>query len=328
MKKLLLVVVALCFIALDANAQQDARYTQFMFNKLAFNPAYAGSGEGLSITALGRMQWVSQIDGAPNSGSFSLHSPFGVNKQIGAGLNVEYDEIGVHQRLTAMLSYSYNFIVGDNNRLSLGLQGGVQSLSSAYSEVTGTDGTTLSGDPVFSEDASTLMPNFGLGLYFYKPNRYYLGASVPHLLESDLGSITQIPYWFRHYHFMGGLVVPVADGKLKIKPAFLVKYVPVNAPTQVDANLMFLIADAFWIGATYRAAVGNGTDVFNENAFVDSESIDAIVVFNVPKTGVRIGYAYDYTLSELQKYNNGSHELMLGLDLSNQGPRIRTPRYF
>lgn len=323
MKKLLLALLVLTTFGLQVKAQQDARYTKFIFNKLVYNPAYAGSSDGLNATLLTRSQWgfiTPDIPGAPRGGTLSVHTPLGQAKKIGVGGWLEYDQIGVHDRISASADYSYSFILGES-RLSLGIQAGVLYMRTNFDKLEGNEALNPLIDPAFigmTGIESKLMPNFGLGLYYYKPNKFYVGASVPHLIDNTYGP-TKLAHQYRHYNFMGGLVFPLGES-LKIKPSALVKLVPKNAPVQVDANLMFLIKDAFWIGATYRAAINNFS-------MVESESIDGIIAFQVK--GIRIGYAYDYTLSSLNLYNNGSHELMLGYDIGGgKGPRIRTPRYF
>ncbi len=324
MRKLLLAIALLLMGYLNANAQQEVRYTKYMFNKLAFNPGYTGSVEGLDLIALARTQWVS-FPGSPKSVSLSGHSGLGINKKIGVGAFLEYDNIGPHTSFDVQLSYAYTFLLGES-RLALGIQGGVFNLRTDWNEV---QSSLLDvDDQVFNNAASSeFLPNVGLGLYYYKPNAFYLGAAVPRLLENKLDGVTQLPQQYRHYYFMGGLVF--GGDNFKIKPSTLVKMVPTNAPVQVDANLMFLIRDVFWIGGTYRSAVGN-TYTLNDGttgSIVQTESIDFIIAF-LMKKGLRIGYAYDLTMTPINMYTSGSHEVMLGYTFIGKGPRIRTPRYF
>ncbi len=325
MRKLLLAFAFMVVYSLNANAQQEVRYTKFIFNKLAFNPAYAGSVEGFDLTALFRRQWVN-IPGSPTSATLSGHTGLGINKKVGVGAFIEYDKIGVHNSLDFQMTYSYRFLLGES-RLAVGLQGGIFNMRSDWGAVTGddlVDGT----DPAFNNlPSSELLPNFGVGLYYYKPNSFYVGASVPRLLENELESVSRLAHQYRHYYAMAGVVF--GGDKFKVKPSTLVKMVPSNAPVQVDANLMFLIRDVFWIGGTYRAAVGNTYTLADgtNGSFIQSESVDFIAAF-LMKKGLRIGYAYDLTLSPLGMYTSGSHEVMLGYSFVGKGPRIRTPRYF
>ncbi|MGB0838819.1 MAG: PorP/SprF family type IX secretion system membrane protein [Chitinophagales bacterium] len=320
MKNLLLVFALLLFAFAGANAQQDARYSQYMFNKLAVNPAYSGTTEGLSLTGLYRIQWV-DIDGAPTTFSFAAHTPFGGEKKAGLGFWGEYDQIGIHNRIKAYLSYAYKIDIG-SNRLSLGVQGGVEQLNSAFSSLQGNTLIELGIDPVLGENQSNLLPNFGVGLYFYNPDAFYFGVAAPHLLNNDLYSEVGASRQISHYNIMGGVII--GGDTFKVKPSFLLKATPNMAPVQLDANLMFLIKNAIWLGGSFRA--GSAFPTGAQDFFI-RESLDFIVAFEVK--GLKIGYAYDLTLSDLARYNSGSHEIMLGYDVSSgNNQRIRTPRYF
>lgn len=315
MKRILLAIALITVAIAGLNAQQDARYTQYMFNKLVFNPAYAGTGDGLELSAIYRNQWVN-IEGAPQEFSISAHTPFGGKKQFGLGGFFEFDQIGVHSQYRLFLDYAYKFAITPRARLSIGVSGGLAYRVSNFTDLTSGDSDPFVIDPndiVFGENVSKLLPNFGLGLYFYNPNKYYLGVSAPHLINNDLGF--RSAHQSRHYHFMGGLVFPLGES-LKLKPSVLVKWVPNNAPIQYDANLMFLIKEMIWLGASYRI----------DNQF-NSESLDFIAALEL-KNGFRIGYAYDFTLSDLSNYTSGSHEIMLGYAIKGKDVRIRTPRYF
>ncbi len=320
MKKIVLAFALFAFWGLGAKAQQMARYSEYMFNQLVFNPGYTGSTEGLSITGIGRKQWVN-IKGAPSSVALSAHSPLGEEKKIGVGGFFEYDEIGVHKKTDFFVTYSYKFLMGEN-RLSIGVDAGLSMLQSNFSQLTGNELIELGSDLIYAQDMRRMMPNFGLGLYFYRPNRYYIGASAPQLLESKLRdgieSIDKIAHIYRHYYFTAGGIL--GNKNFRVRPSVLVKAVPVGAPTQTDLSLMFLIQDAFWLGGSYRMAFGGGQSF-------ESESLDFIAAFQL-KNGLRIGYAYDLTLTELSNYTSGSHEIMIGYDLRSKGVRYHTPRYF
>lgn len=321
MKKIVLAFALFALAGISAQAQQLPRYSQYMFNQLTFNPAYTGSADGLSITALGRVQWVN-IKGAPNTVSLSAHSPLGIDRKAGIGGFLEYDEIGVHRRSNLFLSYAYKFILGES-RFSIGLNGGVSMLQSNYTQATGNELINLGIDPAFAQDENRLMPNFGIGLYWYRPNRFYVGLSAPQLLENRLSEsggtdLEKIAHQYRHYMATAGLIFGNSD--FRIRPSVLVKTVPTHAPVQADASLMFLIKDTFWFGGSYRTAFGG------EQSF-ESESLDFIAAFQL-KNGIKIGYAYDLTLSQLSNYTSGSHEVMIGYDFKQKGARFITPRYF
>lgn len=313
MKRFLLVFALVLGASLSVDAQQDARYTQYMFNQMVFNPGYTGTNDGLSVTGIYRKQWVS-IPGSPQEFAISAHTPLGNAKKIGIGGYFEFDQIGAHQTLSLFLDYAYKIPIGAH-RLSIGVSGGIQYYSFDVTKLQGNEAIVLGDDVTFEDSFNRLMPNFGLGLYFYQPNKYYLGASVPYLLNSKLGTPSAVAHRDRHYHFMGGVVVPLGES-LKLKPSVLVKMVPSKAPVQFDGSLMFVINDALWLGLSYRL----------DNQF-NSESLDFIAAFQL-KNGLRIGYAYDFTLSALNNYTSGSHEIMLGYDFQGKDYRIRTPRYF
>lgn len=321
MKKLLLFGAVLALGLIKVQAQQEVRYTQYMFNKLVFNPGYAGSRDGLSFTGIGRYQWVN-IEGSPKGGALSLHAPVGNEKKVGLGGYVQYDQLGAEQNISAFASYAYRFDLGES-KLAAGIQGGVLYHSFDVSKMKGNEFITPDTDPTLQENENKFLPNFGVGLYYYKPNSYYLGVSAPELLTNNLrkeqDGISVIAKQFRHYYLTGGLVFNAGEA-LKIHPSLLFKYVPNNAPLQFDANLMFLLKDVFWIGASYRHA-------FITEADKASESVDGIIAFQL-KNGLKIGYAYDYTLSDIRRYTSGSHEIMLGFDVKNGNERIVTPRYF
>jgi len=274
----------------------------YMFNGLVLNPAYAGSRDALSFTTIGRYQWL-DIEGAPKTAAFGLHGR--VREKAGLGIWGEYDEIGVHTNARVYASYSYTFLLSPKAKLAAGIQGGMRYAQSNFSEIN--PGVI---DPVFSANPERLLPNFGVGLYFYTPSMY-LGISVPHLLDNDLESATALASEYRHYYLNGGLVVPLG-ANVKLKPSFLIKSVPAVAPIQADITLSFLFAERLWLGATYRT----------------EDSVDGIIELQVSQN-LRLGYSYDYTLTELADYNSGSHEVMIGFDFGGPDKRkVVTPRYF
>ncbi len=322
MKQFILAAVLLLSISFVAMAQRDARYTQYMFNQQMINPGYTGSADWLSFTGIGRLQWAG-IEGAPKTAGLSVHTPLGRYKKFGIGGYVEHDRIGVHNQTNAFASYAYKFILGES-RLAIGLQGGVAYLRSDFTQVKGNENIDITIDNAFADNQRNLLPNFGLGLYLYQPNKYYLGVSAPHLLNNNLRSddgVTTIARQYRHYYAMGGVVIGNED--FRVRPSFLVKMVPTQAPIQLDANLMFLLKEVLWFGASYRTAFGNS------DPFAQSESINGILAFQFPM-GLKLGYAYDYTLSKLSNFTSGSHEVMVGLDLKDPKGmgRFVTPRYF
>lgn len=311
MKNLFRVALIFCLILISESvlkAQQDAEFTQYMFNGLVLNPAYSGTRDAISAVAIGRYQWV-DVDGAPKTISASLHGP--LSEKVGLGIMAEYDQIGVHDRTRIFASYSYKFLVGANGRLSAGIQGGVANLASAWTELN----PEQLNDPRFNEDESRWLPNFGVGLYYYTP-RFYLGFSVPHLLNNKLTAddedpgLARLAKENRHYYLTSGIVLPLSPD-FKLKPSVLFKSVPAVAPLEVDLHLALIIKNVFTIGATYRSL----------------DSFDLLANFQL-SNNLRIGYAYDLTVTELKNYTSGSHEVMLGLDFGFSKERVVTPRFF
>lgn len=312
----LLIIISFVFVTVStASAQQDARYTQYMFNGLIINPAYAGSAGAPLLNAFYRNQWVN-IEGAPKTISASGHTALGSEKKVGVGGFLEYDKLGVETRFRLFGAYAYRFDLG-HGHLSAGIQGGFVSTRIALSEVE----LGEPGDPTFNQgDISAFLPNFGLGLY-YNSDKAYAGISVPHLINNKVTGdgatdITRVPREERHYFLTAGAVL--GEG-VKLKPSFLVKLVPNQAPTQFDINLNALFKDVFWIGSSFRF----------EQEF-RPESLDFLLGFQF-QSGLMVGYAYDITLSDLNQFTSGSHEITLGYDLGwgkGRGIRYRTPRFF
>ena len=284
-------------------AQQQAMYTQYMFNGLALNPAYAGSHDALSLTALARTQWVG-IEGAPNTQTFSAHSPIADRSSL--GIFLIHDNVGVTDQYGLYGSYSYRIPIGEGS-LSMGLQFGFNYYNINLNQV-----TTKLLDPNFAmSDAGGLLPNVGAGLY-YSSERFYIGASVPHMLtnefiSSDIASANARQ--FRHYFLTAGYVFDLGPS-LKLKPNFLVKAVP-GAPIAYDVNANLLIKEVLWVGASYRV-----------------EDAVSFLVEMLLTPQLRLGYAYDYTTSELQDFNTGSHELMLNFRFAFDKSKVLSPRYF
>lgn len=304
MKNLLLRILLfpLFLLPFCASGQQQVMYTQYMFNGLAINPAYAGTAEALSITALGRWQWTG-IEGAPNTQTLSAHAPI-EGRRIGLGLTVTRDEIAVTRETGVYASYAYRLNLG-KGYLSMGLQGGFSALKGNYGDV-----YTLNPDPSFQGQSTAFLPNVGAGLFYYS-SKFYAGLSAPLLLEDKMKDGGLVTYTqTRHYFFTTGMVFNLSD-KIKAKPNVLVKLVE-GAPVSVDYNLSFLLSNVVWLGVSYRRP----------------ESINFLVEFNInPK--FRVGYAYDRVIEpSLRTATASSHELMLNYRISLKKNGIVTPRDF
>lgn len=276
------------------NAQQDAMYSQYMFNPFIINPAYAGSRQSFSAVLLHRSQWVG-MDGAPTTSTFSLHTPFkGTN--MAAGITAIADNIGPSQNFSGMATFAYHLPLAHGD-LSFGLRGGIYSSQ--------LDGTMLEyRDPNDQFNTQLVQrstkPSFDFGMYYYT-SRFYAGISATHLTAERL-EFTDLPdeaqmLLDRHIMFSTGFAFDLGPNVV-FKPSTLVRYVAA-APVNVDINLNFLFKRTFWVGASYRM----------------DNSIAFITEYNVTDH-IRLGYAFDMAISELKRYNNGSHEIFVGFDFS------------
>ena len=290
------------FAALLANAQQKAMYTQYMFNTLAINPAYAAVDESLTLTALSRHQWVG-FKGAPNTQTLSIHSPIAESNTFIGAILIN-DQIGeVIKETGGDLTIAQRVAVG-----SSGVNAGSSNFGANYS-----DNFKLSpgsaSDPVF-EDQNNMRMNFGWGAMLFS-NKYYVGISAPHFFYRDLGSLAKVnnkTAYRPHYILQAGYLLDLSS-ELKFKPNLLVKYVN-GSPTQFDFNANFLISETLWLGASYRSL----------------DSFDALVsVFLTPD--LQLGYSYDFTTTQLSQVQKGSHEIALKFRLPVRG-RDHTACYF
>ncbi len=297
------------------NAQQDAQYTQFMFNKLSLNPGYAISTDYACVSCLHRSQWVG-LDGAPTSQSLNARLPF-YKKRVGFGLSINHDVIGPTNSWVFSGIYAYRLPLGDGN-LGIGFQGSLRSYQIDWSQTT----AIQSGDGVIPmENTTKTLPNFGAGLY-YQTQKLYVGISVPHVLNGDLAfydnliaNNTDFSQEEVHAFLMAGMVFDISKN-MKLKPAVLMKYVK-DTPFDMDLNASLIFHEKVWVGATYRLG-----------GFHDSigESIDLVVQLQATNS-IRIGLAYDFTLSKVRDVNSGTYEIMLDYCFK-QKDRLTNPRFF
>ena len=302
----LLLAVALNGLTDQSLGQQQILFTQYMFNGLALNPAYAGSDSTLNLTILAREQWLG-FEGAPSNQVFSGHTSLGPFNKMGVGLQIEREEIAVTEVLNLYASYAYKIPLGHGS-LAMGLQAGLTNQKQTLTELALPPGVV---DPSFDENVSTMLPNFGAGLY-YRTNRFYAGFSVPFLLENsfDKSDIILAARQLRHYFLSGGYLFDLSPS-LRFKPHILVKSVT-GAPVNVDLNANFLIKEIVWAGLSLR----------NLNSF------NALLEIQLNKR-LKMGFAYDFVTSDLGKVNSGSGEFMLNYRVFKGVPeRVISPRYF
>lgn len=307
-------MLALVAIGLSSNvsqAQQDAQYTQYMYNTLSINPAYAGSRDVFSLVGLYRTQWVG-LSGAPETATFSMHSPVGRN--VGLGLNIVHDEIFITQETYIDIPFSYTFNTSEKGQLALGLKAGAHLLNINFDQLNpfqegDTEGTEQPNiDNKFS-------PQFGLGAFYYT-DKFYLGLSAPNVLEtehfdeSSVENNTSSTARERiNYYLISGYTFDL-NSDLKFKPAGLLKAVD-GAPLQFDMSANFLIKDKLTLGLAYRW----------------SAALSAMVGFQISDQFM-IGLGYDRETTELAQYNDGSYEFFLRYELFKRNDRLISPRFF
>ena len=303
MKKRVLVILIL-LIAFKINAQQDPQYTQYMYNMNVINPAYAGSSDGASFGILYRDQWEG-LEGAPKTATMNIHFPAGRN--VGLGFSAISDEIGPVSETNLYVDFSYTLNFSNDNRIAFGVKAG-----GTFHDVGLVDLSLIDpNDPFFANDINENTPNVGAGIYFYKPNNYYISVSIPNILESvhldnndfNIGSET------RHIFAAAGYVFDINEN-FKFKPHTFVKYAS-QSPISLDLNANLFMYDLVEIGAGYR------TD----------DSVTAMINFMVSPS-VRIGYAYDSIQSELNFLTKASHEIFINFDINFKSKVSRSPRYF
>jgi type IX secretion system PorP/SprF family membrane protein len=286
-------------------AQQDPLYSQYMFNTLAFNPAYAGSGDVFTVMALSRHQWVG-FEGAPATQTILAHSPLR-SQNLALGLSVINDKLGPTRQTGVFADFAYRIRTGESSRLAFGLKGGFNSFRADLAGL-----STVDPDQANVDIQGKMLPNFGFGLFWHTPLAY-VGVSAPKLLENETVEATNglltTGSEERHYFVMGGYVMDLGRD-LKFKPSFMARLVA-GAPLSLDVNANFLLRERIWFGAMYR--LGNSFGLLGQYQVNDQ---------------LRIGYAFDLATTKLGAYNAGTHEIMLSYDLRFIKGRTISPRYF
>lgn len=298
--------------SMSMQAQQDPQFTHYMYNMSVINPAYATDNEGvINLGGLYRTQWVGAV-GAPRTGTLFAHSP--IAKRVEVGLSIVSDAIGdvVHEN-NIYADVAYVIPLSGTRRLSFGVKAGITLFDADFN---GFQYTDITPDQAFANSINESFPNVGAGAFYFGEN-YYLGLSAPNLLttkhlESNDGlkttGVEEV-----HYFFTGGYVFDLSKS-IRFKPAFMTKAVT-GAPLSVDLTANFLFNERFEIGAGYRM----------------DDSVSGLAAFSITPN-LRIGYSYDYTLSNLGDFNSGSHEVFILFDLdtlnmSGKGYE-KSPRFF
>lgn len=306
MKRVTIILGTLAILSINfIYSQQDPQYTQYMYNMHIVNPAYAGSEGTLNIGLLHRTQWVG-LDGAPKTTVAAINAP--IKKNIGLGLSVFADEIGPVKEQNAFVDVSYTIQTSDYGNLAFGLKGGFTFLDAQLSTLDLGDDIP---DDVFNNDINDSYANFGAGAFYYT-DHFYAGLSMPNMLNqfhlNRKGGVISSASEKMHYYLTSGYVFEMNDN-LKLKPSVLLKGVE-GAPLSIDLAGNVLINNKFELGVSWRI----------------DDSLNALMNIEVAN-GFRIGYAYDYTLSNLGDFNSGSHEVILLITISNSRNGL-SPRFF
>ena len=292
------------------HAQQDAQYTQYMYNTININPAYAGSRDVLSMFGLYRTQWVG-LRGAPDTKTFSINAPI-TNSNLGVGLGVIADRIGPSDETNVAADISYGFPISKNFKLSFGIKGSVNLLNVDFTKLD----IFNAADPRFQTNIDNrFSPNIGAGFYLYS-DKTYLGVSVPNFLETqhfdrnaNTNSNSFIAKERLHYYVIAGHVFDLTD-EIQFKPAALFKIVG-GAPLQLDLSGNFMFREKFLLGAAYRV----------------NAAVSAMAGFQT-SIGIFIGYGYDLETTSLRQFNSGSHEIFMRFELFRNYDKIIAPRFF
>lgn len=303
-------------------AQQDAQFSQYMFNGIYINPAYAGYKEQLNLHSFYRNQWTG-VKGSPTS--FSVAVDANANDgNVGLALQLSSDKLGAQNNLAAYANYAYRIRMNEDgsSRLAFGIGLGVLQL--------GIDGSRLNpNDQEFEQPTgmeNTILPDARTGVY-YSDNRFYAGFSADNLIAQyiNVNRYTFIPQPKPHFYLTAGVLVPLAQDIL-LKPSFLLKD-DRGGPTSLDINAFVLFMDRIWVGGAYRTGVKLydksylQKDLSNQNT-----AVGAVEIF--PIKTLRIGYAYDFSVGALQGYSNGTHEISVGYYFNKNNTRMKSPRYF
>jgi type IX secretion system PorP/SprF family membrane protein len=303
----LLPAALMAFTIQAARAQQELMISQYMFNGLFLNPAYAGSHPYTSATLLHRAQWVG-IQGAPQTSLAGIDGPL-LGGKMGLGLTISHDVVGVSHETEIAGNYAYRIRLGDGH-LAFGLKAGLSLYSATLSDLTYWD----TQDAVYQSNISNAaIGKFGFGVY-WNNERSFIGLSVPTLYAADgklASDIADAPdhYFTQHYFLNAGHVFDLSED-FDLKPSILLKYQP-QAPPEVDLNCNVLYKKRLRLGVGYRTG----------------DAVVAMLEFQINPM-FRVGYSYDATTSELHGYNSGSHEVMLGIDLGKEPIAIKNPRFF
>jgi len=299
-KKYIFSLSIFLLLSVSSKAQQLPQFTQYMYNAISINPAYAGSREALNVTALHRNQWAG-LEGNPKTSTLSIHSPL-KNEKVGVGFSYIRDELGDESSNYIYGDFSYSVQVNREVKMSFGLKAGFTNYTLNNPDA---------NDAFFNSEFNSWNPNIGAG-FFIGSNKWYTGISVPRILTTDLNQGEFEALERNSYYAVGGLVINISE-TTKFKPTFITKFTN-GAKATYDITGNFLFNEKFWIGASIR--------------FNDTSNFGAMMDYQVSKD-IRIGYAYDLPTSTISPYTGGTHEMILIYEFKKKakGP-VKSPRYF
>lgn len=302
MKNLIFVLFFWCAAGF---AQQDAQFTQYMYNTININPAYAGSRGAISVFGLYRTQWVG-LKGAPETSSFSINTP--LDNNLGLGVSLVNDKIGPTTENNLSADFSYSIPVSQKSKLSFGIKGSANIFKLDPNKLH----PETKGDINFQDFENKFTPNIGAGIYWHT-DKAYAGLSVPNFIQTNRYDDSDIAIYKEkiNYYFIAGYIFDLNYYQtIKFKPALLTKMVE-GSPMQVDVSANFMFNNKFVIGAAYRW----------------SASVSALAGFQI-SDGLYIGYAYDRETTRLANFNSGTHEIFLRFEFINKYSSITSPRFF
>ncbi|RAK38554.1 UNVERIFIED_ORG: type IX secretion system PorP/SprF family membrane protein [Chitinophaga ginsengisegetis] len=329
---LLLAFSGLLYKPVAIQAQQNLQFSQYVFNMLSVNPAYAGYKEELFANAIYRKQWVN-FPGGPQTGGVSVDGALNASRdnRVGLGLQVMYDKLGPQDATSIYGMYSYRIPLNEDGdkRLCLGVGAGVTQYA--------IDGNALvyndDNDPTIPMGrASTWVPDARFGIYYFT-SKFYVGASVMDLfsLYTDASRYYWKGYQYKtirktqHLYVNAGMMFDLSE-TVKFKPSILVKE-DFKGPTNVDLTALFFIADRLWVGGSYRTGVKIWSKPALDKNLEQLDAASALVQFNITNQ-FRLGYAYDLTVSKMSSFQSGSHEISIGFLFPGKKARVISPRYF
>ncbi|MFC4210014.1 type IX secretion system membrane protein PorP/SprF [Pedobacter lithocola] len=322
MKRLLILFTILQFDVKLTYAQQDAQFSQYMFNGIYINPAYAGYREQLNIHGFYRNQWTG-ITGSPKTMSLAVDA-IANNGNVGLALQISSDKLGAQSNLAAYANYAYRIKMNADgtSRLAFGVGAGMVQL--------GIDGSMLNPNDAERDQPggmqSSIVPDARAGVFFSN-SRFYVGFSADNLVSQyiNLDRYAFIPQPKPHYYLTAGMLLPMNEA-IQLKPSFLLKD-DRGGPTSLDLSAFVIMADKFWLGGSYRTGVKLYDKSYLQKDLSSLNSaVATIQVF--PNSNFRIGYAYDFSIGALQSYSGGTHEISIGYFFKNKNIRMLTPRYF